>query len=344
MSIQGHLAVAAKKYGIHFPNANQIRGYLTDDMLYDYSIAMDELPELITTPSAGIPWYFLNYVDPEIIRVLVAPMRATEIMTEAKKGDWTAKTSQFPLVESTGFTTSYGDFNNNGASGANVNWVPRQSYLYQTVTQWGQLELDRYGEGRISWVSELNVASVLTMQKFQNKSYFFGIRNLQNYGLLNDPRLPEAITPVEVEGKIKWEDKDGQFIFNDIQKLYTQLVKQSAGYITRRSPMRLCLSPSSEAMLTKTNMYNVNISDQLLKNFPNLTVVNAVEYETESGELVQLIADSIGGQKNGYMGFNEKMRAFPVVIDLSAYKQKKCGGTWGAIIRQPLTIAQMIGV
>ncbi|EOZ5277360.1 hypothetical protein ACQSIR_005146, partial [Escherichia coli] len=33
-----------------------------------------------------------------------------------------------------------------------------------------------------------------------------------------------------------------------------------------------------------------------------------------------------------------------VVVDLSAYKQKKTGGTWGAIIRQPLAFASMLGV
>lgn len=46
-------------------------------------------------------------------------------------------TAQFPVVESTGQVSSYGDYNNNGQVNANVNWVARESYLYQTITQWG---------------------------------------------------------------------------------------------------------------------------------------------------------------------------------------------------------------
>jgi hypothetical protein len=38
------------------------------------------------------------------------------------------------------------------------------------------------------------------------------------------------------------------------------------------------------------------------------------------------------------------MRAHAVVVEESSWKQKKSGGTWGAIIRQPLGIASMIGV
>ncbi|STD85207.1 Uncharacterised protein [Escherichia coli] len=63
-------------------------------------------------------------------------------------------------------------------------WVPRQSYHFQTFTVWGERELEMYGAARIGWAAELNVASALTLNKFQNKSYFYGIAGLTNYGLL----------------------------------------------------------------------------------------------------------------------------------------------------------------
>lgn len=74
-------------------------------------------------------------------------------------------------------------------------WLPRQSYHFQTFTRWGERELDMYGAARIGWAAELNVASALTLNKFQNKSYFYGIAGLANYGLLNDPSLSAPITP-----------------------------------------------------------------------------------------------------------------------------------------------------
>ncbi|MNV64549.1 hypothetical protein D3C71_1571960 [compost metagenome] len=188
------------------------------------------------------------------------------------------------------------------------------------------------------------MSSALTLNKFQNKSYFFGIEGLENYGLLNDPSLSAPITPDEVGGKLKWDDKDGQAVYDDVVKLYKQLVKQTNGHIERTDKMKLCMSPSSEVNLTKTNGYKVNVSDLLQKNFPNLTVETAVEYTTDAGEVVQLIAERLGEQDTGYCAFTEKMRAHAVVTESSAWHQKKSAGTWGAIVRQPLAYAQMLGV
>ncbi|WP_147196025.1 DUF2184 domain-containing protein [Pantoea sp. CCBC3-3-1] len=340
---QKHYAAASGKYGIVLPGA---KDYLKPEFADNFALAMDAQPTMVTTGSSGIPAYFTNYVDPELIRVLVTPMKAAEIIGEVKKGDWTTLTAQFPIVESAGETSSYGDYNHNGMTAANVNWVARQSYHYQTHTRWGERELDMYGAARIGYAAELNVASALVLNKFQNKSYFYGISGLQNYGLLNDPSLPASITPnaTGTGSGVIWSTKDGQAVYDDIAKLYGQLVAQTKGLIERDSPMTLAMSPTAEVALTKTNMYNVNVSDLLKKNFPNLTIKTAVEYSTPAGEMVQLIADRLGEQDTAYAAFTEKMRAHAVVTEESSWKQKKSGGTWGAIIRQPLAIATMLGV
>lgn len=340
---QQHYSAASGKYGIVLPGAKE---YLKPEFAENFALAMDAQPTMVTTGSSGVPAYFTNYVDPELIRVLVTPMKAAEIIGEVKKGDWTTLTAQFPVVESAGETSSYGDYNHNGMTAANVNWVARQSYHYQTHTRWGERELDMYGAARIGYAAELNVASALVLNKFQNKSYFYGIAGLQNYGLLNDPSLPAPITPnaTGTGSGITWSTKDGQAVYDDIAKLYGQLVSQTKGLIERDSPMTLAMSPTAEVSLTKTNMYNVNVSDLLKKNFPNLTIKTAVEYSTPAGEMVQLIADRLGEQDTAYAAFTEKMRAHAVVTEESSWKQKKSGGTWGAIIRQPLAIATMLGV
>lgn len=340
---QQHYAAASGKYGIVLPGA---KDYLKPEFAENFALAMDAQPTMVTTGSSGVPAFFTNYVDPELIRVLVTPMKAAEIIGEVKKGDWTTLTAQFPIVESAGETSSYGDYNHNGMTAANVNWVPRQSYHYQTHTRWGERELEMYGAARIGYAAELNVASALVLNKFQNKSYFYGIAGLQNYGLLNDPSLPAPITPnaTGTGSGVTWSTKDGQAVYDDIAKLYGQLVAQTKGLIERDSPMTLAMSPTTEVALTKTNMYNVNVSDLLKKNFPNLTIKTAVEYSTPAGEMVQLIADRLGEQDTAYAAFTEKMRAHAVVTEESSWKQKKSGGTWGAIIRQPLAIATMLGV
>ncbi|MGT2519550.1 DUF2184 domain-containing protein, partial [Salmonella enterica] len=225
-----HYATASRDYGIILPGA---QAYLPPEYAADYGLAMDAQPTMVTATNSGVPAYFTNYVEPELIRVLVTPMKASQILGETKKGDWTTLSAQFPIAESAGEVSSYGDYSNNGIVTSNVNWVPRQSYHFQTFTRWGERELDMYGAARIGWAAELNVASALTLNKFQNKSYFYGIAGLANYGLLNDPSLSAPITPDTVDGKLKWDDKDGQGVYDDVVKLFKQLVKQTNGHIER---------------------------------------------------------------------------------------------------------------
>ena len=80
-------------------------------------------------------------------------------------------------------------------------------------------------------------------------------------------------------------------------------------------------------------------------NFPKLRFETAVQYaNTTSGNLVQLIAPKVEGQETGFCAFTEKMRAHAIVRQTSSFLQKKSQGTWGAVIRQPFAIAQMVGV
>lgn len=332
-------SLMADQFGVVLPEA---KGVLEQS---DYHMAMDAQSPLITTQNAGIPAFLTNYLDPELIRVLVTPMKAAEIFGESRKGDWTTLTAMFPIAESTGEVTSYGDFNNDGSTNANYNWVSRESYLYQTVTQWGELELDRAGAARMNYAADLNTASALALNKFQNNSYFFGVAGLKNYGLLNDPSLAAPISPSnKAAGGTTWAAATAAEIYSDIVLLWEKAVSQTRGLVSREDAMTLAMSPEVEVNLTKTNQYNVNVTDQIKKNFPNIRIESAVQYNTTAGQLVQLIVDNIDGQDVGYCAFNEKLRAHPVKVDLSSYQQKKTAGTWGAIIRMPIGISGMIGV
>ena len=344
-------ALLARDYGIHLDADTS--DYLPPAFAQDCSLAFDAQPQLVTTSNAGIPAYLTMWTDPDFIRVLVTPNKGAEIMGEVKKGDWLTETAMFPVVENTGETAAYGDFSENGSVGANVNFPQRQSFHYQTVTRWGQKTLERMGLAKIGWAAQLNVASASVLDKFQNKTYFFGVGGLQCYGILNEPALAPSIQPgpkaFNSQAHGPWITggvitATANEIFTDIQSLYVQLVSQSGGTITRDQKMTLAMSPTSEMALTATNQYNVQVGDLLKKSFPNLTVKTAVEYNTAAGQLVQLIADEVEGQETGYVAFTEKMRAHPVIQELSAFKQKKSQGTWGFILRIPFAVASMLGV
>lgn len=345
-----HLEAVSRKWGIEFMGVDaQLQ---RTEKERGGVLAMDAQPELVTVSNSGIPAFLSTYIDPKVIEVLVAPMKATEIVgEETKKGDWTLETSMFPIVESTGMVSSYGDYSETGIAGANVNWVQRQSYTYQVITQWGERELDKMGLARIDWANRQRIASVLTLNKFQNKSYFFGIEGLANYGLLNDPSLSAPIAPIAETALVTWAQKATDpngaiYVYNDIKALYGQLVSQANGLVEldMASPLTLAMSPTSQVYLTLTNTYNVNVQDMLKKNFPKMKIETAPEYSTTSGELVQLIADEMAGQRTATTAFTEKLRAHPIIVASSSFKQKTSQGTWGTIIFRPFLVAQLIGV
>lgn len=342
--------------GVALPD---VQGYVWEATRSNYELAMDAQPSLTTDPNSGVPAMLTTLIDPDVFEVLFAPTKAAQIFGERRKGTWVDDTAIFPVVESVGEVSSYGDYNENGHAGANTNWPQRQSYLFQTFEQYGEREIARMGLGRINWVAEQDKAAAMVLNRFSNLTYFLGVEGLQNYGLLNDPNLSAALTPAtKGYGGVKWINAGAivataNEVYADIQALFLQLVSQTAGLIDKETPMVLAMSPDSAVALTATNSFGINVEDLLKKNFPNMTVETAVQYGTQSdsnpngvvaGNEVQLMAKSVQGQDTGYCAFNEKMRAHPIIRQSSSWRKKMTGGTWGAIVRMPIALSQMVGV
>ncbi len=345
------IAHAARVYGIH-ATVGPAAGFLPRDehsgIAMDHALALDALPALVTVSNSGVPAFMTNYVDPKLIEVLTAKMEATEIFGETKKGDWTTLTAYFAMVERAGETSSYGDYNENGEVSTNVNWPQRQSYHYQTMTQWGDRQLAMMGNAQIDWASQQNIASGDIMGQFQNKSYFYGVQGLQNYGILNDPNLPAAIAPnAKANGGFTWLNNASYLeIINDINKLFADLQTRSGGHVKLNTPMKLCMSTTSQVALTYVATLGTGVSvwDTLKKTYPNMELVPAVQYATAAGQLVQLMVGTINGQVTAQTAFTEKMRAHGVVRGTSSFREKKSAGTWGTVYYNYSGIAQMLGV
>ena len=343
-------------WGIHFPGAQM---FCRPEYKQNINVAMDAQPALVTVPNSGVPAYLTFFMDPDILRVLTAPNEAAEIFGEKQKGDWTSTTLIFPVVERTYEVSSYGDFNNNGRAGINTNFPERQPYLYQTVTEYGDLEIERVGLAKIGFVAEQKEAAIDGLNKFGNLTYFRGVAGLQNYGVLNDPSLYPAIAPVpKANGGVAWMNgttinATANEIFSDIQALVAQLIAQASGQIGIKSEFVLAMSPRSENALTATNSFNVNVAALLKNNYPGMKIKTAMQYGALTaqnpqgnavGEVVQLYAPKATGQDSGYCSFNTKLRAGPVVREMSAYKQKFTQGSSGFILRQPFAMSTMVGV
>lgn len=308
-------------------------------------------PALATVANAGIPAFLSTYLDPRLIEVIFQPNKAAEVYGETRKGDWLTETSMFPLIESTGETSSYGDFTNNGRAGANVQWPQRQSYLYQTFTEWGERELERMGLARIDWAARLNIASAMVLNKFQNQTYFFGVANLQNYGALNDPALPALLVPTtKAAGGTSWANALPTEILADFQKVFNQLQVQTGSNLEFDSPMTAVMHSISLTYLMNTNTFGLTAEGMIKRVFPNLKLKQAPQlgFPTNAATptlfTMQMFVDELEGQRTIECAFNEKMRAHRIVQDTSSWRQKKTQGTWGAIVYGPFGVSGLTGI
>ncbi len=323
------------------------RNYTLSDKVM---MALDAQPALVTTPSAGVPYFATAYVDPEFVRVLQTPNKGAEILGEKKMGDWNTTTAYFNVVENTGYVQAYGDFNDVGAANANVTYPQRQSFGYQTIIEYGDKAAEVAGLAKLNWVSEMKTSAAIVMNKFADASYHFGIAGLQNYGVVNDPSLSAAITPsTKAAGGTKWVNNgivvaSPNEINLDIQALVATLIGQSPGYIDPSQEIVLVGPPIIALALGSTNSFGLTAQSMIDKVFPKLSIITDPRYATVSGNLVQLWAKTYDGHDVGYCGFGEKMREFPVVRELSASKQKMAATTFGAIVKYPLAVAQMLGI
>lgn len=331
-------------YGVHMLDGAV---YAQDGWGSDYQMAMDAQPQLLTVANAGIPAFLANIVDPNVIEVVLAPLRAAEITGgEVKKGDWTTQSLMMPLAEPVGHVVAYGDYDNGGTVDANVDWISRQPFHYQTIKRMGERQLAMWGVAAIDFSARLDRSVAQTFGRFQNRSYFYGISGLQNYGLLNDPSLITPITPAtKAAGGTTWVNATADEIYRDVLNLFIQLQTQMGGNLEMTDRMELVLSTTRQPKLaTISTLTLVAVKVALEANFPNLTVRAAPEYSTGSGELMQLIVQEYEGEETVWSGFTEKMRAHPIVQELSAWMQKFSAGTWGAILRRPICVAQMLGI
>ena len=325
-------------------------------------LAMDSAAGVLSTePNSAIPAMLTTAIDPDVIRVVFAPLQMAEIMGgERKAGDWLEETRMFPVIEETGEVSSYDDYSNNGRVGINFNYPQFQSYLFQTIIGYGEREVERAGLMRINYVGELQGAAASLLNRFGNLSYAFGIVGLQNYGLLNNPYLSAYLSPsIKAWGGTSWFNNGSPAataneVYNDILAVVEQMISQTNGAVDMDAPMTLALSPQSQLALKFTNSFGVSVADLLKQGFPNMKVKSAPQYGQQTstntqgyspvGNAFQIVVDKIDNQKVAYPAFNEKLRAHKLIPELSAWKQKMTSGSWGTVLRMPLGCGGMLGV
>lgn len=206
-----------KQYGIIFDTGSPIRGILAND-------SIDQLANdaaMVTAANSGVPVEFTSYIDPMVIPILTATRGAREIFGEAKKGDWTTSYARFQTSEITGEVEAYTDYGQGGASDVNPTFPVRTQYIYQTNIRYGDREVDVASRARLQLAADKQRAAATVIDIASNKFALYGVAGLEIYGLLNDPNLPAAVSPLpNADTKTLWAEKSTKEIYEDVLYLF----------------------------------------------------------------------------------------------------------------------------
>lgn len=356
MHKQSFGAVAAslrQHYGV------EMRGI--DRFTHERPLGRDAAPSYAptTTPNNGIPALVGSTIDPQVVRALLTPTKAAEIYGEVQKGSRTQRVVYFPFSENSGTTAAYGDFSQAGATGANVNWEPRETFLYQTWLKYGDLETEMMGEASISWINELRTSTMMTLNKRGNLISLFGLDGKNVRGALNDPDLPPAIEPTPKAGaqsgqsvKSWTETGDPVAIYGDIQALFQKLNTQLQGLIDTNAALVLVIPSELSNVLTYTNSFGITLLKMLKESFPSLKIETLPEAGPAMAggnggitqRIVQLFAPTLDGVQSVFTAFSSKLIMHRLETYSTSYRQKASQGSSGTVWRRPMACATMIGV
>lgn len=332
----------AKKYGFDF--GRNARQWITADNMPQ--ILQDAA--LITQANSTVPAELLAYIDPTVIEIMTAPRNARELYSEEKRGDWTTPYFKWRADEITGNTAAYSDFGQFGVSSVNNEWHTREQYRFQTIIQYGDLEQDMASQVKINLAAAKQRAAATTIDIDANKFYLLGVSGKEIYGVLNDPNLPAAVSPISVSGVTAWSGKDAIARYNDVIKLFTTLVNQLNGLVDEKSKLKIATSPGTRSLLAAPTALGLTTMKMLEDYFPNAEFVSLPQlgaaYAPSASETLVIIAPEVLGNQTGLLGFGEKIRMGRIVPELSSFAQKVTGTTYGGVIRVPAAVAQMTGI
>lgn len=345
----------AKSRGINAPYAVGFMPYEERDghiVLKD--VSRDQLAQdaaLSTQPNVGAPAALYTYIDPRIIEVLFGVTNATKFFPKSLVGRWTQDYADFAVEEVVGKVSPYNDFANGTTSDVNYNYPVRQNFRYQTTIKYGELETAKLAEAKINLPARKQNAAAQIIARAENKFQLYGVSGMEIYGMLNDPNIPETITPISVNSNSTWATKiaadpnnAATLVFNDVNKLWQELTANNGGHLDVNAPIVLGISNKMIGYLTQPNQYGKTAKVMLQENYPNIEFVQLPELSTDAGEMLYMTVRELYGDETGWSAFSMAFQLGRLVAHESSFTQKASAGTWGCVIRRPSLVATMTGI
>lgn len=346
----------AQEKGLYAPYAQGFMPYTVDangQIRTDFARACKQMAydSASTVANVGAPAVLFTYLDPRIIEVLFSVKAAGKFFAPTLVGKFEDEYAQFMTEEISGQVSPYSDYSDGVASDANYNFPSRQNFRYQTTIKYGDLETSKMAEAKVQLVARKQYAAAEIISRAENRFQLFGVAGYQSYGMLNDPNLPTTIAPISVNSKSTWADKTAaapdevaNIVFNDVNKLWSELASNNGGHLDVNSPIVLGVSNKMVSYLTTPNAFGKTAKVMLQENYPNLVIEQLPELSTAAGEMLYMVVPSLMGDETGFGAFSAKAVFNRLIPETSHYRQKVSAGTWGCVIRRPNLVATMTGI
>ena len=344
--------------GIYVEGARGVMAYdsVNGKIKTDFSktkLAMDAAMQ--TQANVGYPASFFQYIDPQIVEILFGVTNANKIAPEVKQGTWSDEYYSFPCEEAIGGVTAYSDRTENVTTEVNYNFQTREQARFETIVQFGNLEIDKANQAKIALQSRKQIAGANIIARKQNQFYLFGVSGKINHGLLNSSDLNPSINPntITIGGNTytTWSDKvandasnAGNHVYNDVLKLWSTLSARNGGNIDQNERIILAVSNNVVSYLSAPNQFGLTCEAMLKQNFPNLEIVQLPELSTNQGEGAMMIVPSLYGVDTVNLVYSDKFRALQVVQTVSGYKQKLVSTSYGAVYKRTSLVCTMYGI
>ena len=304
-----------------------------------------------TQPSVGAPAAIYTYLDPRVIEVLFGVTNATKFFEKTKIGEWTDEYANFQVEEIAGQVGPYSDFGDGPQVDVNYEYPVRQNFRYQATLKYGDLEAEKMARAKINVAARKQYAAAQILARAENKFQLYGVEGMEIYGMLNDPNLPESITPISVDSHTTWADKiaadpnnAATLVFNDVNKLWQELTTNNGGHLDVNAPIVLGISNKMIGYLTQPYQFGKTAKVMLQENYPNITFVQLPELSTDAGEMLYMTVTDMYDDDTGFCAFSRAFYLGRLIPKLSSFEQKASAATWGCVIRRPSLVATMLGI
>lgn len=366
-------AVASGHLGIGLGEGDGLnRGRVLDSLNQAYEKIKDtdqeflvdvanELPD--TADSVQLPLGALNYVSPEIIEIIKAPMASDYIADTVARGVWGARTIQFQTKEPRGKTIPYVGKPIGSTAGVNYTAdVMRGVYYHQDSWTLNDLDIAEAGLAKRPIVPDSQEASIFTIKKTNDEIFFKGVALSTNgsapvYGLLNDTSLSSytGVTGGTWANAISSGTPD--VILNQIGTAVAKLNENSQGRVMNEmkgptgkggvgGKLKLIVPPLQQGLLnTQINQYGLTLKGRLEQLYNIDVIASAFLDGANSGaDVFYLIYEPAYGAKTLIKPVVEEVRLYPVVNLHATQEQLIASAVSGCIVQRPYYVVRYTGI